>query len=275
MDIENISLIQSDSIINVNSMDALAKLAERFNTTIFVPAEERFWGDDCFWLETWTESSQPGAIHGAATALHGHVSQLRKLLEPERAPGIPPAVIVTREPGYLLRLEPGELDLDRCERQIRDAREALAAGRADEASELLRALELLASADELEAELPGLQRAIGVARFNARQHAAAIAPLERALADAVGAAHAVGVLHKDLKPANIMIDGRGRVVDASLHDGVMISRARMTYTEVHAILEGDEALRRQYHELRRELAGEAAVDQGRQQRVEPRDDRLD
>ncbi len=45
------------------------------------------------------------------------------------------------------------------------------------------------------------------------------------------------------------IDGRGRVVDASLHDGVMISRARMTYTEVHAILEGDEALRRQHHEL--------------------------
>ena len=45
------------------------------------------------------------------------------------------------------------------------------------------------------------------------------------------------------------IDRRGRVVDSSLHDGVMISRARMTYTEVHRILEGDQALRAQYQEL--------------------------
>jgi len=42
------------------------------------------------------------------------------------------------------------------------------------------------------------------------------------------------------------IDQRGRVVDYTLHDGVIHSRARMTYTEVHAILEGDEALRAQY-----------------------------
>ena len=35
------------------------------------------------------------------------------------------------------------------------------------------------------------------------------------------------------------IDGRGRVVDATLHDGVIVSRARMTYTDVHAILAGD------------------------------------
>ena len=45
------------------------------------------------------------------------------------------------------------------------------------------------------------------------------------------------------------IDRRGRVVDASLHDGVMISRARMTYTEVHGILDGDKALRRRYAAL--------------------------
>ncbi len=45
------------------------------------------------------------------------------------------------------------------------------------------------------------------------------------------------------------IDRRGRVVDSSLHDGVMVSRARMTYTEVHAIIEGDASLREQYREL--------------------------
>lgn len=45
------------------------------------------------------------------------------------------------------------------------------------------------------------------------------------------------------------IDGRGRVVDASMHDGVIVSRARMTYTEVHAILDGDAAMRERYRDL--------------------------
>lgn len=45
------------------------------------------------------------------------------------------------------------------------------------------------------------------------------------------------------------IDARGRVVDASLHDGVIVSRARMTYTDVHRILEGDAGLRERYREL--------------------------
>ena len=45
------------------------------------------------------------------------------------------------------------------------------------------------------------------------------------------------------------IDGRGRVVDATLHDGVIVSRARMTYTDVHAILAGDAERRQRYSEL--------------------------
>ena len=45
------------------------------------------------------------------------------------------------------------------------------------------------------------------------------------------------------------IDGKGRVVDASLHDGVIVSRSRMTYTEVHEILGGDEAQREKYRDL--------------------------
>jgi DNA-binding SARP family transcriptional activator len=44
----------------------------------------------------------------AANALQYHVSQLRKSLGAER--------IVTRSPGYLIRVEPGELDLERFER---------------------------------------------------------------------------------------------------------------------------------------------------------------
>src|SRR5262245_18601880 len=59
----------------------------------------------------------------AANTLQYYVSQLRKTLGPDR--------ILTRPPGYTIRLEPGELDLDRFERLLErgDAdslREALA-----------------------------------------------------------------------------------------------------------------------------------------------------
>jgi DNA-binding SARP family transcriptional activator len=64
----------------------------------------------------WGESPPPTA----PTALHGYVSRLRKLLGGQR--------IETRAPGYLLRLEPGELDLERFERLVEEGRyrEALA-----------------------------------------------------------------------------------------------------------------------------------------------------
>jgi DNA-binding SARP family transcriptional activator len=52
----------------------------------------------------------------AATSLQNFVSQLRKLLGPE--------TLVTRPPGYSLRLEPGQLDADRFRRAVADAREA-------------------------------------------------------------------------------------------------------------------------------------------------------
>jgi len=46
----------------------------------------------------------------ARTALQVHVSQLRKVLGRDR--------IVTQAPGYLVRVEPGELDLDRFEKLV-------------------------------------------------------------------------------------------------------------------------------------------------------------
>ena len=48
----------------------------------------------------------------AAKALQVYVSQLRKALGRDR--------ILTRNPGYSLRVEPGELDLDRFEQLITD-----------------------------------------------------------------------------------------------------------------------------------------------------------
>ncbi len=71
----------------------------------------------------------------ALTALHGLVSQLRRGL---RECGSPP-VIVTRPPGYLIQVAPGQLDLDEFERLAGLGRSALSAGAAAEASEHCRA----------------------------------------------------------------------------------------------------------------------------------------
>ena len=60
----------------------------------------------------------------AAASLHVRVSQLRKAL---RAAGEPDR-LVTRPPGYLIRVTPGELDAPRFEHLARDGETALAAG---------------------------------------------------------------------------------------------------------------------------------------------------
>ena len=68
----------------------------------------------------------------AATSLQNFVSQLRKALGPE--------VLVTKPPGYQLRLEPGQLDLDRFTRLVEEARGAGAGGALGHAPEGARAL---------------------------------------------------------------------------------------------------------------------------------------
>jgi branched-chain amino acid transport system substrate-binding protein len=74
----------------------------------------------------------------AATALHGYVSQLRKLLEPDRQPGTAPTVLVTHEPGYVLRVEPDQLDVERFTILVGAARNAIADGRPDDAEVSVR-----------------------------------------------------------------------------------------------------------------------------------------
>jgi predicted ATPase/DNA-binding SARP family transcriptional activator len=65
---------------------------------------------------------------GAAHSLQVYVSGLRKALEPERAPNTPASVVVTRTPGYLVRL--GDRALDRLcfERLLGEGRQALREG---------------------------------------------------------------------------------------------------------------------------------------------------
>lgn len=71
----------------------------------------------------------------AAAALRVNVSRLRKAL--------PRDVLTTRSPGYLVRVEPDELDLHRFERLVDEGRSLLARGLAADASERLREAVLL------------------------------------------------------------------------------------------------------------------------------------
>jgi YVTN family beta-propeller protein len=75
--------------------------------------------------ELWGERPPETAV----TSLQVYVSRLRKLL--------PPETLLTRPPGYLLELEPDQLDLRRFERLLGKGREALAAGDPERAAHVL------------------------------------------------------------------------------------------------------------------------------------------
>jgi DNA-binding SARP family transcriptional activator len=79
----------------------------------------------------------------APTALHGLVSQLRRHLGAEADDQSREGLVVTQPPGYLIRIEQGQLDLDEFERLVDKGRNALIDGSAAEAALLFgRALEL-------------------------------------------------------------------------------------------------------------------------------------
>ncbi|MFB6822728.1 BTAD domain-containing putative transcriptional regulator [Streptomyces virginiae] len=73
----------------------------------------------------------------AVTSLQAYVSNLRRLLEPGRAPRTPARLLVSAPPGYTLRLPDDAVDAWRFERLLGRAREALPA-EPDAAGALLR-----------------------------------------------------------------------------------------------------------------------------------------
>ena len=77
----------------------------------------------------------------AHKTLQGYVSRLRKTLENggDRADTTADGVLATRGRGYLLRVEEGELDLDRFRGLVEQGRDALAAGDPATAASVLRA----------------------------------------------------------------------------------------------------------------------------------------
>jgi DNA-binding SARP family transcriptional activator len=83
--------------------------------------------------QLWGES----APETAGKALQVHVSRLRKALEPRRGPGDPGRVLITKSPGYMLVLEPDQLDLTRFDRLTGEGREALDRGDSRRAAAML------------------------------------------------------------------------------------------------------------------------------------------
>jgi DNA-binding SARP family transcriptional activator/predicted ATPase len=76
-------------------------------------------------VDLWGEDSPPSAANALQAAIH----RLRRTL--------PPGRLITSGPGYLLRLFPAELDAAQFEQLIFEGRDALAAGAATEAAQLL------------------------------------------------------------------------------------------------------------------------------------------
>ena len=76
-------------------------------------------------VDLWGEDSPPSA----ANALQAAISRLRKVL--------PPGRLITRGPGYALRIFPDELDVTQFERLLSGGSDALAAGAVSDAAETL------------------------------------------------------------------------------------------------------------------------------------------
>jgi WD40 repeat protein/DNA-binding SARP family transcriptional activator len=103
----------------------LAQLLARPNQVVSVEALiQGLWGDHL--------------PRSAAKTLRSHVVRLRQALEPGRTRGAAGEVLVTRGPGYLLRVAPGTLDTARFEELTGQARGALARGDAEAAASILR-----------------------------------------------------------------------------------------------------------------------------------------
>ncbi|WP_066365252.1 BTAD domain-containing putative transcriptional regulator [Herbidospora mongoliensis] len=74
--------------------------------------------------ELWADE----APSSATGTLQAYISHLRRALEPGRPPRTPPKTLLTKEPGYLLAVPPGQIDLARFTRLAEDGRRMLVRG---------------------------------------------------------------------------------------------------------------------------------------------------
>jgi len=93
----------------------LAMLAVDANRAVSLDSLiDRLWGDEA-----------PARAMGS---LHAYISNLRRLLEPDRPARAPATVLVSKAPGYLLVADPDNVDALRFEARAAAGRERLAAG---------------------------------------------------------------------------------------------------------------------------------------------------
>lgn len=86
-------------------------------------------------LIDWLWADKPPS--SAASTVHGHISRLRGALEPDRVPWSASQVLLRRDPGYLLRIDPEQLDAVRFERMVAEGRNALEHGQNEPAARML------------------------------------------------------------------------------------------------------------------------------------------
>ena len=104
----------------------LAELLINANQVVSVDRlVEAVWGED--------------APDTAAKTLQTYVLQLRKAVEPGRAPGTTGEVLLTRDSGYLLAVQPEQVDALRFERLVEEGRDALSASEPERAAAALAA----------------------------------------------------------------------------------------------------------------------------------------
>lgn len=84
---------------------------------------------DCLW------GDEPPPT--ASNALQVYISALRKILEPDRGPGVASRLLLTQAPGYVLRMPPHAVDASRFEAMVAEGQALLSAGRPAPAYDVL------------------------------------------------------------------------------------------------------------------------------------------
>ncbi len=143
-------------------------------------------------LIDWLWARRPPRSAGAV--VQGHISRLRRVLEPDRAPWSHAEVLIRRAPGYLLHIDPEQLDAARFVRMVAEGRAALEGRETEAAARVLtaalalwrgRALADVALVDAAQddiARLEGLRLSATVMRIDAdlalSRHVALVHELE-------------------------------------------------------------------------------------------------
>ncbi|WP_369134807.1 BTAD domain-containing putative transcriptional regulator [Modestobacter sp. I12A-02662] len=113
---------------------ALGRPKQRAVLAILLLDADRVVSLDRLVEEVWGRQSPPQTL----ASVQAYVSHLRRLLEPQRAPGMPATVIVNQAPGYRIVVGPEDLDATRFETLAQTGHDLLQQDEAARAAETLQ-----------------------------------------------------------------------------------------------------------------------------------------